>query len=190
MPANQSKSDFVPHQQFVQLLPELDILDRLPRSPFLALPAISLPAWKPFGATLCHVCAIGYDFDIGPGFQCQEPRDDSLKLHLIVRGQWQTTREFFFGPRCGMAKNAAPTPRPRIPLARAVRKKSHKREYDRVVGFVRHKTLQRKAEKWGTRLSSNRPVTSHLTFHGRQFARDSGHKARLRQQHGLLERYG
>lgn len=81
------ESHLMPGQQFVEGLPEFDVLDRFPAAAFLASPAVPFPAGHPFNGPFSDIGTVGDDFDSGLFGQRPQPFNDRGEFHLIVRGQ-------------------------------------------------------------------------------------------------------
>lgn len=168
MSAHQLKPDRVTRQQFVQLLPKLNVFDRFPGSAFLSLPAVAFPTWQPFGRTFRHIGAVGNNLDLRRVFQGRKSRDNGLQFHLIVGGYGSAARKFFLGSRRGMSEDTTPSTGAGISTTGPVRKELNE----------------------GTRLCGRRVRGHAVSVRGRQCVRDSSHTATLPRRHDRQERYG
>ena len=125
----------VPLQNFVQLLPELLVLDRRQLTFLLAFPPVGLPLRHPFGHAFAHVNAVGKQFDMARSLKRSQALHDRFQFHPIVRRFRCSARFFDLFVAGKMAQNKSPAARTRVAAATSV---SEQMNFDRFVGRRNH----------------------------------------------------
>ena len=79
-------------QKCIELLPQVDVFNRLARGRF---PAFGLPPLHPFGDAFAHVLAVHINAHTAWALKRLERLNDSRQLHTVVGGERFTATEFF-----------------------------------------------------------------------------------------------
>ena len=108
--------------QFIQLPPQVFVLNRYQFVFFFALPVLLLPFGHPFRQAFANINAVREQFDVARSLEQRQPFDDRPQFHSIISRIALVARMFRFLARRQVAQNQTPTPRSRVAATSSIGK--------------------------------------------------------------------